>query len=172
VLYGDRNNWFAAYTYWYLNYYGHRNVKLINGPREKWIAEARPTTAELPSHLAVEVEPHPDQRPAAGLGGDVDALGDATHEREPEAEAGAVVARRHAGPLIGNRQQQRLAVLARLEVDLPARLAAVPVHDAVRDNLRDREEDVRQRSRIGADPAQEVLYRVACDSRGAVISRD
>ena len=39
VLYGDRNNWFAAYTYWYFRYYGHDKVKLINGPREKWIAE-------------------------------------------------------------------------------------------------------------------------------------
>ena len=38
VLYGDRNNWFAAYTYWYFRYYGHDKVKLINGPREKWIA--------------------------------------------------------------------------------------------------------------------------------------
>src|SRR5262249_22856756 len=36
VLYGDRNNWFAAYTYWYLKYYGHDDVKLVNGPREKW----------------------------------------------------------------------------------------------------------------------------------------
>ena len=44
VLYGDRNNWFAAYTYWYLKYYGHDNVKLMNGPREKWISEDRPTT--------------------------------------------------------------------------------------------------------------------------------
>ena len=50
VLYGDRSNWFAAYTYWYLKYYGHRNVKLLNGPREKWIAESRPTTTERPSH--------------------------------------------------------------------------------------------------------------------------
>jgi thiosulfate/3-mercaptopyruvate sulfurtransferase len=50
VLYGDRNNWFAAYTYWYLKYYGHDNVKLLNGPREKWISEGRPTTTELPSH--------------------------------------------------------------------------------------------------------------------------
>ena len=48
VLYGDRNNWFAAYTYWYLKYYGHDNVKLVNGPREKWIAEGRPTTTEVP----------------------------------------------------------------------------------------------------------------------------
>jgi thiosulfate/3-mercaptopyruvate sulfurtransferase len=52
VLYGDRNNWFAAYTYWYLKYYGHHAVLLVNGPREKWIAEERPTSAELPSHPA------------------------------------------------------------------------------------------------------------------------
>jgi thiosulfate/3-mercaptopyruvate sulfurtransferase len=50
VLYGDRNNWFAAYTYWYLRYYGHDNVKLMNGPREKWISEGRPTTADVPSY--------------------------------------------------------------------------------------------------------------------------
>ena len=49
VLYGDRNNWFAAYTYWYLKYYGHDNVKLMNGPREKWISEGRPTSTEVPS---------------------------------------------------------------------------------------------------------------------------
>jgi thiosulfate/3-mercaptopyruvate sulfurtransferase len=49
VLYGDRNNWFAAYTYWYLKYYGHDAVKLVNGPREKWIAEGRPTTTDVPS---------------------------------------------------------------------------------------------------------------------------
>jgi thiosulfate/3-mercaptopyruvate sulfurtransferase len=50
VLYGDRNNWFAAYTYWYLKYYGHDNVRLLNGPREKWIADGRPVSAEKPSH--------------------------------------------------------------------------------------------------------------------------
>jgi thiosulfate/3-mercaptopyruvate sulfurtransferase len=49
VLYGDRNNWFAAYTYWYLKYYGHDNVKLLNGPRERWIADGRPTTTDLPN---------------------------------------------------------------------------------------------------------------------------
>jgi thiosulfate/3-mercaptopyruvate sulfurtransferase len=52
VLYGDRNNWFAAYTYWYLKYYGHDDVKLVNGPREKWIAEGRPTSTEVPSYEA------------------------------------------------------------------------------------------------------------------------
>jgi thiosulfate/3-mercaptopyruvate sulfurtransferase len=50
VLYGDRNNWFASYTYWYFRYYGHDNVKLMNGPREKWIAEERATTSEVPSY--------------------------------------------------------------------------------------------------------------------------
>ena len=48
VLYGDRNNWFASYTYWYLRYYGHQNVRLMNGPREKWISEGRPTTTDVP----------------------------------------------------------------------------------------------------------------------------
>jgi thiosulfate/3-mercaptopyruvate sulfurtransferase len=50
VLYGDRNNWFAAYTYWYLRYYGYDNVKLMNGPREKWISEGRPTSTDVPSY--------------------------------------------------------------------------------------------------------------------------
>lgn len=50
VLYGDRNNWFAAYTYWYFRYYGHDKVKLVNGPREKWISEGRETSTEVPSH--------------------------------------------------------------------------------------------------------------------------
>src|SRR5437660_1663248 len=50
ILYGDRNNWFAAYTYWYLKYYGHDKVKLMNGPREKWIAEGRSTSTDVPSY--------------------------------------------------------------------------------------------------------------------------
>jgi thiosulfate/3-mercaptopyruvate sulfurtransferase len=50
VLYGDRNNWFAAYTYWYLNYYGYDNVRLMNGPREKWISEGRPTSTDVPAY--------------------------------------------------------------------------------------------------------------------------
>ena len=59
VLYGDRNNWFAAYTYWYLKYYGHDKVKLVNGPREKWLAEGRPTSTELPSHAPVTFTTRP-----------------------------------------------------------------------------------------------------------------
>src|SRR2546430_11809530 len=59
VLYGDRNNWFAAYTFWYLKFYGHDNVKLMNGPREKWIAEDRPTSTEVPSYPAASFTAQP-----------------------------------------------------------------------------------------------------------------
>src|SRR5438477_11771291 len=59
VLYGDRNHWFAAYTYSYLKYYGHDDVKLLNGPREKWISEGRPTTSEVPSYPAASFTAKP-----------------------------------------------------------------------------------------------------------------
>jgi thiosulfate/3-mercaptopyruvate sulfurtransferase len=48
LLYGDNNNWFAAYAFWQLKYYGHQNVKLINGGRKKWLEEKRPLTKEAP----------------------------------------------------------------------------------------------------------------------------
>jgi thiosulfate/3-mercaptopyruvate sulfurtransferase len=59
VLYGDRNNWFAAYTYWYFLYYGHSDVRLVNGPREKWVAEGRETSTEVPSHPAATFAARP-----------------------------------------------------------------------------------------------------------------
>jgi thiosulfate/3-mercaptopyruvate sulfurtransferase len=46
LLYGDNNNWFAAYAFWQLKYYGHKDVRLINGGRKKWLEEKRPTTTE------------------------------------------------------------------------------------------------------------------------------
>jgi thiosulfate/3-mercaptopyruvate sulfurtransferase len=46
LLYGDNNNWFAAYAFWQLKYYGHQSVKLINGGRKKWLEEKRPLTKE------------------------------------------------------------------------------------------------------------------------------
>ena len=53
VLYGDNNNWFAAWAFWFLRMYGHQNVKLMNGGRAKWVAEGRPTTTDVPSPTAV-----------------------------------------------------------------------------------------------------------------------
>lgn len=50
ILYGDRNNWFAAYTYWYFKYYGHQNVKLLNGGRDFWINSGMPTDDKIPSY--------------------------------------------------------------------------------------------------------------------------
>ncbi|MFZ0634183.1 MAG: sulfurtransferase, partial [Candidatus Acidiferrales bacterium] len=42
ILYGDNNNWFAAYAFWQLKYYGHHDVRLMNGGRKKWLEEKRP----------------------------------------------------------------------------------------------------------------------------------
>ncbi|MFQ6027662.1 MAG: sulfurtransferase [Dehalococcoidia bacterium] len=50
VLYGDNNNWFAAWAFWQMKYYGHRDVRLMNGGRVKWEAEGRPLTTEVPSY--------------------------------------------------------------------------------------------------------------------------
>ena len=44
ILYGDNNNWFAAWAFWQLKYYGHNDVRLMNGGRAKWVAENRPLT--------------------------------------------------------------------------------------------------------------------------------
>ena len=48
VLYGDNSNWFAAYTYWQFKYYGHEDVKLMNGGRDYWLANDYPTTTDVP----------------------------------------------------------------------------------------------------------------------------
>ena len=49
VLYGDNNNWFAAWALWQLKIYGHADVRLMNGGRKKWVAEGRELTAEVPT---------------------------------------------------------------------------------------------------------------------------
>jgi len=46
VFYGDRNNWYAAYTYWLFKMYGHQDCRIMNGGRAKWEAEGRPLTRE------------------------------------------------------------------------------------------------------------------------------
>ncbi|HXF50972.1 MAG TPA: sulfurtransferase [Dehalococcoidia bacterium] len=48
VLYGDNNNWFAAYAFWLLEMYGHEKLKLMDGGRKKWIDEGRPLTKDVP----------------------------------------------------------------------------------------------------------------------------
>ena len=54
VLYGDSNNWFAAWAFWQLKVYGHDDVRLMDGGRKKWQAEGRQLTTELPLVSATE----------------------------------------------------------------------------------------------------------------------
>jgi thiosulfate/3-mercaptopyruvate sulfurtransferase len=49
ILYGDKNNWFAAYAYWYVKVYGHGDVRILDGGRQKWIDEGRELTTDIPS---------------------------------------------------------------------------------------------------------------------------
>lgn len=50
VFYGDRNNWYAAYTFWLFRMYGHRDLRLMDGGRAKWEAENRPYTREMSTY--------------------------------------------------------------------------------------------------------------------------
>lgn len=96
VLYGDRNNWFAAYTYWYFRYYGHDQVKLVNGPREKWVAEGRETSTEVPSYAPASFETGSREESIRAYRDDVLAtLDNGTHlvdVRSPQEFAGELIA--------------------------------------------------------------------------------
>ena len=52
VFYGDRNNWYATYTFWLFKLYGHQHLRILNGGRSKWEAEARPYTREVPEYAS------------------------------------------------------------------------------------------------------------------------
>ena len=54
VIYGDSNNWFAAWAFWQLKIYGHKDVRLLNGGRKKWIADGRELTEDVPSYPATQ----------------------------------------------------------------------------------------------------------------------
>ena len=56
VLYGDNSNWFAAYTYWQFKYYGHRDVRLMNGGRDYWLENDYPTTTDVPDFPTQDYE--------------------------------------------------------------------------------------------------------------------
>jgi thiosulfate/3-mercaptopyruvate sulfurtransferase len=48
VIYGDNNNWFAAWALWQMKIYGHKDVRLMNGGRKKWVAEGRELSTDVP----------------------------------------------------------------------------------------------------------------------------
>lgn len=54
VLYGDNNNWFAAYGFWIFKYYGHENVSLMDGGVKRWKLDRRPMTADVPTYPATQ----------------------------------------------------------------------------------------------------------------------
>jgi thiosulfate/3-mercaptopyruvate sulfurtransferase len=54
VIYGDKNNWWAAYALWVFTLFGHEDVRLLDGGRAKWEAEGRPYTTDVPSPAAVD----------------------------------------------------------------------------------------------------------------------
>jgi thiosulfate/3-mercaptopyruvate sulfurtransferase len=56
VLYGDKNNWFAAYAYWYLKIYGHQDVRILDGGRQKWADESREFTTDAPQPRQAEYQ--------------------------------------------------------------------------------------------------------------------
>ncbi len=50
ILYGDFNNWFAAFAFWVFKYYGYKDVRLMNGGRKKWLIEDRPVNKDIPQY--------------------------------------------------------------------------------------------------------------------------
>lgn len=64
VLYGDNNNWFAAFAFWILKMYGHENVVLLDGGRKKWLADGRELTTQ-------EENPAPSQYKAQNYNGEI-----------------------------------------------------------------------------------------------------
>jgi thiosulfate/3-mercaptopyruvate sulfurtransferase len=52
VLYGDNNNWFAAWAFWQLKIYGHDDVRIMDGGRKKWVAESRDLSTDTPTFPA------------------------------------------------------------------------------------------------------------------------
>ena len=60
ILYGDFNNWFAAFAFWVFKYYGYKDVRLLNGGRKKWLEEDRSLTKEVPLYPKEEYKVEPE----------------------------------------------------------------------------------------------------------------
>jgi thiosulfate/3-mercaptopyruvate sulfurtransferase len=61
VLYGDNSNWFAAWAYWQLKLFGHRDVRILDGGRRYWLDQGLPLTTDAPSHQPTGYRlPEPD----------------------------------------------------------------------------------------------------------------
>jgi thiosulfate/3-mercaptopyruvate sulfurtransferase len=56
VLYGDNNNWFAAWAYWQLKLYGHKDVRILDGGRKYWLDQGLPLSVDAPSHATTDYQ--------------------------------------------------------------------------------------------------------------------
>jgi thiosulfate/3-mercaptopyruvate sulfurtransferase len=101
VLYGDNNNWFAAWAYWQLRYHGVDNVKLLDGGRVKVEAAGLPLTTDAPSHAAgsISVPEGTREELRAYRDGVINGIGDASRGlvdvRSPEEFRGELAAPAH-----------------------------------------------------------------------------
>jgi len=66
VFYGDKSNWWATYALWVFSLFGHKDLRIVNGGRDKWIAEKREVTREVPKYAATEY-PAPAERADAKI---------------------------------------------------------------------------------------------------------
>ncbi|WP_024794221.1 sulfurtransferase [Tomitella biformata] len=98
VLYGGNNNWFAAYAYWYFKYYGHQNVKLVDGGRKRWELDARALSADAVNRPTTEyVAQAPDLSIRAYRDEVIDSIGakNLVDVRSPGEFSGAISAPAH-----------------------------------------------------------------------------
>jgi len=61
AFYGDKSNWWACYAYWVFSLFGHKHLRIVNGGRDKWIAEGRPLTKDKINYPATSY-PAPPRR--------------------------------------------------------------------------------------------------------------
>ncbi len=66
VFYGDKSNWWSCYAFWVFQLFGHSNAKVMDGGRDKWTEEGRPTSKEIPSYPASDY-PQPASRDDAAI---------------------------------------------------------------------------------------------------------
>jgi thiosulfate/3-mercaptopyruvate sulfurtransferase len=97
VLYGDNNNWFAAWAYWQLRLHGFENVSILNGGRKYWLDNGLPVTTDEPSHAPTDIAvPQPDYALRAFRDDVLPRLGEAAFTlvdvRSPAEFSGAVIA--------------------------------------------------------------------------------
>ncbi len=97
LLYGDNNNWFAAYAFWIFKLYGHADIRLVNGGRKKWLVEGREVSRDVPKCSPVKYAANAADWSLRALRDDVrDGLGKAARVlvdvRSPAEFAGEVIA--------------------------------------------------------------------------------